>query len=214
MGRAEKGQVEVDGRIIRGEVRAIGTKVEFQAVPGVNRPIDIDWWEGKLRHSRTDERLLETSVTVRLSKKHRPRAAMLGALKAGYLGAFAKYGYLYIAGRELNIVRQQILEPDAPLIASWGGLDAAAPPARLCLWRATTRSSSVLREVECVIAWVGRYVVLLPCPTSPPDFYIWLAELASRDEALSIASAAYDEWPCSMELRLDYGGTTDDRLRG
>jgi hypothetical protein len=109
------------------------------------------------------------------------RKAAFGWLRAAYLVAFAKLGYLYVLLEELDPIREQIRDPDTEILN------------RYCV---TTSSHAAERRIvlveepvdlASVAVLAGNRAILLPSPRTPGTY-----------ERL----AALETWPPPSEQTL------------
>ena len=93
-----------------------------------------------------------------------PRRAAVARLKAAYLGAFAAFGYRYILGDGLQIVRKQIAEPDEKLFPAFEGTLPLPHPSGLHLYAVAPPSAALIVQLDDI-------AVFLPLPAGDMGFY-------------------------------------------
>jgi len=139
-----------------------------------------------------------TQTQIRLDfGKHHPRKAQLAALKAGYLAAFAMFGYRYIA--PLKSVRQQLSHPDETIIERFHlALNADMP--------SIPTTTLAVGEADgwgpCVIAKVDQSGVILPLPLVGTDEDFWERGSRSRAGEVFRFRGGNLGWPRTREYLL------------
>ncbi len=134
-----------------------------------------------------------------LDQTYNRRRAEVAALRAAYLAAFAFFGYNYIIDPALNIVRQQIAEPDTEIIKHF------TMPAR-----STSESENMIGivagpvEYRCVVVKFGDSAVLLPPVGVPDSPHTKLAsEIQAGASGVGLTVRELD-WPAGPEHRVDF----------
>ncbi len=136
-------------------------------------------------------------LTLHIRLDHDSRMAFIGWLKAAYVIAFAAFGYSYILQPELDVVRRQIQEPTASLVADVAGIRREDPQ--------TTRrvGYSVERgELDVVLVQMGTRILFLPGFTPGADLYGALSRLP-RDTPIPWKLTEVD-WPSEPTHWLDF----------
>jgi len=126
------------------------------------------------------------------------RRANLSLLKAGYLLAFLRLGYDFIFSKNLDVVRQQIRSPSdqlLPLDALIVGVNELPVVNSVLLVTKPAELQGLLSVIE-LRPKSGPYTrgVLLPHPSSPPDFFEKAAMLKQLNGDLSIAGRPVQKW--------------------
>lgn len=183
-----------DGRVTVS-LTASGSNVRVDEAANASDPAVVERVLASLGFNGEDR----TETQIRLDfGKHHPRKAQLATLKAGYLAAFAMFGYRYIA--PLKSVRQQLSHPDETIIERFHlALDADAPnfpPMTLAVGEAVGWG-------PCVIAKVGHDGVILPPPLFGTDEEFWSrGALATGAETFQFQGGSLG-WPRTREYFLD-----------
>lgn len=139
-------------------------------------------------------------ITMTMTRGFHGRRALVGDLKAAYLVAFAAFGYSYALHPDLDVVRQQIQDPQAKVIERWWlneGLGQEAEPELTALTLATTAPQDFLG------VRLKRSTVLLPWPAGG-DIYTRMAEATVANEPLLFKGYRVP-WPSHPEMWLDFG---------
>jgi len=125
--------------------------------------------------------------------------AMISLFRAAYLAAFAVFGYTYIFGRSLDIVREQIRNPDKKLIP---------------VFRSKNETKDLQKKVMAFInqppLYSGLMIQLgietfhLPFFGDDLSFYDLLDKKVNKNPSLTQQAKIID-WPVQPEYRLDFG---------
>ncbi|MDI6857231.1 MAG: hypothetical protein QME71_02825 [Dehalococcoidia bacterium] len=199
MGRPAPARLTMADHSINVEVHAIEESIRVVGVPGSNDP--------RVQNKLSEEldRLVESgswqgsqfNLTFYRGFRHRP--ALVGWLRAGYLAAFAALGYRYILRTSLDIVRQQLANPENELLRVFS----------------VTTQGQISREERRILlvqrpAWMtslavqmGRHIVFLPSLEKAPSPYERLAQKAGEraDERIT---GKLIPWPVKPEHALDF----------
>jgi hypothetical protein len=121
----------------------------------------------------------------------------VGYLKSAYLAAFAKFGYRYILQPSLNTVREQIIRPQASVLANFRVyLHAHAPEQPQLL--------VVHDPVACLVVQMGDTAILLPWLSHDTTaLYSVFGEAKRQASSMSLMCYGPIAWPRGMELSLD-----------
>ncbi len=142
----------------------------------------------------------DAQVTIKFQFKYTPRKAELGLLKPAYIGAFAKFGYQYIMQQSLDLVRQQIREPDKDYIGQirgWSHGDEL-PDTALALF-------TFHDPIKCVAAKIGDSLILLPwLDDREGEFWKWRTEVNLNHATVEMGRGKIWEWPTGMEMKMDF----------
>jgi hypothetical protein len=121
--------------------------------------------------------------------RHSADSARVGWLRAGYLAAFARFGYRYVLGPALDVVRRQIREPEAEILPrAFHVLVPTAPR--------TARRIATLQEpktIAGITVQFGWHMVLLPQP-GDMNYYDRVAKEAVNNPKCHGTGTEY-EWP-------------------
>ena len=129
--------------------------------------------------------------------RHSPRRANVTWLRHAYLALFAVAGYRYIFSAGLDIVRQQINEPEAEHIAVFLATLPEEHPWSEC------RIINVRgpKWLQCWAVQIGRYVAFLP-KAGDIEFYARLAEDRSVNQQSQFTGDVF-EWPTEPSFGLE-----------
>ena len=132
---------------------------------------------------------------IQAREKFKWRHAGVGDLESAYIAAFAMFGYRYAFHTSLDLVREQIRNPDAELIRPACWYQISQPP----------RAPVILGlkgPFRGLLIPLGRALVGLPWGGDPAEFYAALAQLLSAGKIdLTVEELG---WPSGLEMRLDF----------
>lgn len=186
-------EVTLAGVTLNAEL-ALGPDGNQIAVPRErNNPAEYDEAMGKLESSGGAGVDISVQTTHRFNTDH----AGLSLLRAGYLAAFARFGYTFALHARLAQVREQILRPDERLLkrAVWvSGEGRVALPMMLL----------VRLPFPMVFIRIDHATVLLPWIEGPDDFYEAIpVGVGPREEMRMDVRATPVSWPATLVLALD-----------
>ena len=128
--------------------------------------------------------------------RYTPRVANLGYLKSGYLAAFSALGYLYIMQKSLEVVREQISNPEDRLIPNYMITLPKSEPIERKMIR-------VEEPLNAVAVQIDRHLVFLPPIDSHDKFYESFNELSKSNPNLSCFRGMQWDFPTGPEFHLD-----------
>ncbi len=118
-------------------------------------------------------------------------------LRAGYLAAFASFGYRFIFRPLFDPIRAQIRDPDRSLFSFFHFVrKESLVPSRFLM---------VVQDPEWIkgiLVQMGRHYVLLPMSDGDHNFYARLEKGALQSPKLNLSGKLFP-WPASPEYRLD-----------
>lgn len=131
------------------------------------------------------------SITSR--KHYHPWRVQVALLKAAFLAAFARFGYRYALHPTLNVVREQIRNPNSQCLSSFGG--------RFKEERTEAEMWHFLKPERALLVLFDRDFVFLPDPGASEGYYNRALEL--QDGMLEGGKARPIPWPSTMQMALD-----------
>jgi len=184
-------RVPAKATFIDGQLQVIG-------VPTATPPKDIaahwGWWD-----KQVDEAIPESQFRIHMAPYSHGRS-QTALLKAGYLAAFAAFGYTYIFRPELDPVRKEISDPG-------GGHMRQIPVLTHRGQDPTThRILSATEPLGGLFIQIGQDFVLLPWMNSEPGFWDRVGELIIERVGTITFDGAGD-WPRFPQYRLDHPET-------
>lgn len=118
-------------------------------------------------------------------------------LRAGYLAAFASLGYRFIFRSLFDSIREQIRNPDRPLISFFHFVRKDTPvPSRFLMVVQTPE------WVSGLLVQMGRHYVMLPILDGDHTFYSRLERGALESAKFQLTGKLFP-WPKSPEHRFD-----------
>ena len=143
---------------LRSQVKALGAKQDLETYFSREGPPRIHFIGNEKRSNPTSVRKIldairdnTEEVSFHLDLGFNPLRANVAKLRAAYLLMFRYFGYEYILNENVEIVRQQLLNPDQDLIASRATLGFKALPEEvnsICLVRSPS-------ELRCFVAIIN-----------------------------------------------------------
>lgn len=169
----------------------------IRGLPGNNPP------ETTRQIQQAMERMISRqghSFTISLSKEtYSEPHERVSWLRAAYLAAFAALGYRYILRNSLNLVRQQIFEPDNKIIECFSVFDCDASPDR--------RFIVLISEPDWVrglAVQMGRHIILLPFSGTDTEFYERVRRAATGESMTELGGKLQLTWPREPVFALDF----------
>jgi len=191
---------EVHGRSVNATAAIRGDAISVVAAPKRTNPAAQAAFISEMqRLAVTKASPVKGSVVFRVGPldARRERAAWL---KAGFLIAFAAWGYRYALRPILNRIRAQIAEPDSPTLERAAFRDSNQGE-RGGRWLIIVRQPEDLR---CVLVEIDDWRVMLPDFTPEPDFYERLSAAMIRRGTSATYTGDLMPWPEQPLYALDY----------
>jgi hypothetical protein len=191
-------------------------------IEGVPLWVDVEWTRERVsvvgvpQHNDPANTAAQTAVFERLAATREPdwgpfllhlpavdqRRAQIALLRAAFLAAFTAFGYRYALRTSLDVVRQQIANPDDEVIERFILHFREPMKVRGLAWMERPRT------LESVVVQIDEHVIFLPGvkPVRAPDIYERLAARArwpfGRQTARSMRWHDYP-WPTSPGHAFD-----------
>ena len=132
-------------------------------------------------------------LTPQVRLKLRP--SKISDLRAGYLVAFAAFGYRYALDRRLDPVRQQILNPEEEIISGfWSFLGRSAPTMRKLVFTS--------EPFEALLVIIDKTLITLPW-IKGPDVYKLTSPTQAEDRRIKFRGTEI-RWPSQLQMALDF----------
>lgn len=128
--------------------------------------------------------------------RYNPRVADLSYLKSGYLAAFASLGYLYVMQKSLEVVREQISNPEDQLIPNYMITLPKSEPTERKMVR-------VEEPLNAIAVQIDRHLVFLPPVDSHDKFYESFNEFLNSEPASSNFRGMQWDFPTGPEFHID-----------
>jgi len=124
--------------------------------------------------------------------------AVINLLRAAYLAAFSVFGYRYILGEALGIVRSQIRNPDEKIIPVFRSTNEAKDPRKKLI--------AFINEPPLhsgLMVQLGRDTFHLPFNPDDTTFYSHLEDTIKEHPSITMKATVLD-WPTQPEYRRDF----------
>ncbi len=159
-----KAQVEFGGVRTNARLKLSGKNLAIEVPQRLNNPARFEEQKSSMPRAATAAGAEPAQIRLHAPIRFKWRDAQVGDLKSAYLATFALLGYTFALHPRLEAVRQQIQHPGQEIIeGAWW----IAPPELT-----VDPMLVVVREpFPCVLVRMRSALVVLPWPTSPPDFY-------------------------------------------
>ena len=193
-----RSRLTVAGRTLNLETIATGKSVEISVLPANNSPHARAAMMAELERSTEDSdwRGFELKIS---NLGYRHENALVGWLRAAYIVAFAKLGYRYVARPQLNVVRQQITQPERRVLKAF-------ILTNLQLQKGDHQILVIRRPewlMHCFAVPMGRHLVFLPGLERRVNVYRRLARYRSTNSELEVSGHVLP-WPTGPEFTLDF----------
>jgi hypothetical protein len=198
MTRPARARLETGSGKLNAEILAQGQVVQAVVIPQANDPRSVASVTAGLAGMAKDKQLHETEFRFTF-KGPKPKAALVGWLRAAYLAAFAALGYSYILRPQLEVVREQLADDSAELLRVFSMTVPTAPRGE--------RRILVVEEPEwlrSLCVQMGRHSVFLPGLSANPGLYTRLAQRAGCRAELTLAGKEIP-WPARAQFTMDIG---------
>lgn len=143
-----------------------------------------------------------TKVTIPLND----RQVQLSMLRAAFLGAFAQLGYRYALCSQLDVVRQQLAEPDDQVIGQWVFylVDPAMRRERFFM--------EIVEPVPCLAALWDGFAVFLPVHESPAGWESFVGGCPPTfpHDHQPTNMHGTDKWPWPKQMTMKWDQPADD----
>lgn len=183
------------------EVRVIssGGGILISGVPEANPPNRGQDIQHALESMASNEQIGTTFNISLYRDVYSLRIAAISYLRAGYLAAFAAFGYTYILGVGFDSVRNQIAKPKDYIISGFSMTVPQAEPRERNI--ALPTNPSWLRALAIQM---GRHVVFLPINSGDQRFYDVLHNHSKESAKLSLEAKAIFRWPETPKFVCDF----------
>lgn len=202
--REIRAQLTIDSINANVTIRSKGGQIHVDVPAHINPPNTSKQLSAKFNQMAADGTWDGQRFSIRPRTRYRLHAAKVADLRSAYLAAFAQYGYRYAFHPALDVVREQIAEPQSEIISDFWSA-----------WEAVEGHPMVLKAhqpTDCIVGFFARSLVFLPWPSaaSPDDLYQWLAEHLQQGQTIKIDGSSCF-WPERMMLTLDFMPDPDER---
>jgi hypothetical protein len=188
-----KAQVEIGGVRTNARLKMSGKDLAIEVRERFNNPARFKEQRASMPRGPVAPGGQPAQLKLLAPIQFKWRDALVGDLKSAYLAAFALLGYTFALHPRLDAIREQIQHPELDIIQ--GAWWIAPPELRVDPMVVVVRD-----PFPCVLVRMRSAVVLLPWPTSPPDFYDRLRE----HFAVGVVpfSGTEHAWPTRLECSV------------
>ena len=165
---------------------------DIRPIENANSPIILDMYK---KHLMNHSNNLQFKVSI--SHKYDNRFFKLSYLKSAFLLVFAWLGYRYAFDTRLDVVRQQLQEPESDILGTkfWIEGNESMPVNRIMLLSSPLPMFLVSFNSCCIV---------LPSLESNGDFYSSLSRYWERGQRITLQTDIWDSWPAKLQMKLDY----------
>lgn len=171
------------------------TSCDIKPVKKANAPNIIESFK---KHMLDISRSGADGYEFKLSKtvKYNDRFAKLGYLKSSFLLLFAWLGYRYAFDPCLNIVREQILNPEIDIIGTkfWVEIGKNTPSNKIMF---------TAEPLPMLLVSFKNFCIILPDLEYEDDIYSSLSDYWEKGEKINIQAKILDNWPNQLQMNLD-----------
>lgn len=185
----------------RQEVRVIHQAggMLISGVPKANPPGRGHEIQRELESMASDDPT-RMSFNISLNRDlHSGHSAAISWLRAGYLAAFAAFGYRYILGLSFESVRDQIANPKENIIS---GFSITVPEAEPCERQIALTTDPTW--LQALAIQMGRHMVFLPVNSGDETFYARLQAHSEQSARLALKANSVAKWPKAPKFACDF----------
>lgn len=167
---------------------------KVKILPSRNNPASVAEFERRMKRHADDPTADGLALQIRLRDTFVPRLAAVSDLRAAYLACVAAAGYTYAFHPALQLVRQQILQPEVEWLARWWFRSKDMDPLSISVSESEGLARVRLRE-ECVaLPWTSR---------APDRYFQLLEDLQENRVPIDVTDCVSLSWPRSFVADLD-----------
>jgi len=170
---------------------------DVRPVPNANAPATIEKYKEHLINlSGNNTNGFEFKLSM--TQKYDYRFFKLSHLKSAFLLVFAWLGYRYAFDPRLEVVRQQIQEPEKDILGTrfWIEGNESMPLKKVMFLR---------NPLPTFLVSFDGFAIVLPSLESPADVYNTLSSHWNKGQRVDIeAQVLLDVWPDRLQMKLDY----------
>ena len=122
MARPAAGRINIGGHWLNIELKAEGDTVHMEVVERRNDQRRVNAFIATAKHLAEGDNWRDQEIKLDFGRYH-PRIALASYLRAAYVAMFAKLGYRYALGPELEPVRRHLSDPTAIPLGGYSFVD-------------------------------------------------------------------------------------------
>ena len=134
---------------------------------------------------------------VSISHKYDNRLFKLSYLKSAFLLVFAWLGYRYAFDTRLDVVRQQLQEPESDILGTKFWIEGNESVH-------VSRIMSLSSTLPMFLVSFNSFCIVLPSLESKGDFYSSLSRYWKRGQRITLQTNIWNSWPAKLQMKLDY----------
>jgi hypothetical protein len=165
---------------------------DIRPIEKANSPSIIDRYKKHLMNHSND---LQFKVSI--SHKYDSRLFKLSHLKSAFLIVFSWLGYRYAFDSRLDVVRQQIQEPESDILGTrfWIEGNESMP---------SNKIMSLSSPLSIFLVSFNGFCIVLPSLESKGDIYGFLSSYWERGQRITLQAKILDSWPANLQMKLDF----------
>jgi hypothetical protein len=169
---------------------------DIRPIEKANAPSIIEKYKRRLMNiSGSNSNDLKFKLSI--SHKYDNRLFKLSYLKSAFLIVFTWLGYRYAFDPRLDVVRQQLQEPESDILGTrfWIEGNESMPLNRIML---------LSSPLPILLVSFNGFCIVLPSLESKGDIYSSLSSYWERGQRISLQAKILDSWPAKLQMKLDY----------
>lgn len=161
-----------------------------------NAPTILEKYQRHLMNS-SGNKGKDLKFNLSTSYKYNNRSFKLSYLKSAFLMVFAWLGYRYAFDPRLNVVRQQVQEPESNILGTkfWIEGNGGMPLNKIML---------LTCPLPVFLVSFSDYCIVLPSLKSEGDIYSYLSSYWKKGQRITLQAKILDSWPNKLQMKLDY----------
>ena len=169
---------------------------DIRPLENANAPGIIQKYAAQLKNL-SDNCSNEFEFKLSISHKYDNRLFKLSYLKSAFLIIVAWLGYRYAFDPRLDVVRQQIQEPESDILGTrfWIEGNESMPLNMIML---------LSSPLPIFLVSFNGFCIVLPSLESKGDIYSSLSTYWERGQRINLQAKMLDSWPAKLQMKLDY----------
>lgn len=177
----------------------ISSEYSYNVKPlqNANAPEILEKYKDHLK-SLSSNKVDKFQFNMSISEKYDHRYFKLSHLKSAFLLVFAWLGYRYALDKRLEVVRQQIQEPEKEILGAkfWLEGNESMPSKKILLLE---------NPLPVLLVSFDGFSIILPSLESTGDIYKALPNYWEKGQRITLeAKVLLNSWPDKLQMKLDY----------
>lgn len=169
---------------------------DIKPIIRANAPTTIESYQERLREVVSNN-INELEFKISAYQKYDHRFFKLSHLKSAFLLIFAWLGYRYAFDPRLEIVRQQIQEPESDILGTTFWIEGESIPSNKIMY--------LRNPFPVLLVSFEGFSVVLPSLESTLDVYDVLPNYWKKGQIISLeAKVLLDSWPTELQMKMDF----------